>query len=51
MIDLVNNLINFSSNNFHTLSYWIVFFAALLETIIIIGLFLPGSTVVLILGA
>ena len=31
--------------------YWIVFFATLLETVIIIGLFVPGSTIVLIFGA
>lgn len=50
MIELVNNLIIFSANNFHTLSYWLAFFAALLETVFIIGLFLPGSTAILILG-
>jgi undecaprenyl-diphosphatase len=31
--------------------YWIAFFAALLETTIGIGLILPGSTIILILGA
>jgi len=30
--------------------YWIAFFAALLETTIVIGLILPGSTIVLLLG-
>jgi len=51
MVDFVNNLIIFSANNFHMLSYWLAFFAALLETVFIVGLFLPGSTAILILGA
>ena len=51
MIEFVNNLINFSINNFQSFSYGIVFLAALLETVIIIGLFLPGSSIVLLLGA
>jgi len=32
-------------------SYWIAFFAALLETTIGLGLILPGSTIILFLGA
>ena len=34
----------------HILGYWIVLFAALLETIVGIGLVLPGSTIILIMG-
>jgi undecaprenyl-diphosphatase len=33
------------------MGYWIAFFSALLETTIGIGLFLPGSTIILFLGA
>lgn len=31
--------------------YWIAFLAALVETILVVGLFLPGSTLLLLLGA
>lgn len=31
--------------------YWIAFLAALVETVLVIGLFLPGSTLLLLLGA
>lgn len=37
--------------NFHILGYWIIFLAALLETTIGIGMFIPGSTIVLFIGA
>src|SRR5512139_660609 len=33
------------------LGYWVAFFAALLETALGIGLLLPGSTLLLLLGA
>lgn len=36
--------------HFHIAGYWIAFAAALLETIIGVGLFLPGSTTILFLG-
>ena len=37
--------------HFHILAYWIAFFAALLETTVGIGLILPGSTLLLVMGA
>jgi len=37
--------------NFHYLVYWLAFFAALFETTFLLGLFLPGSTLLLLLGA
>ncbi len=37
--------------HFRMLGYWIAFFVALFETIIIIGLFIPGSTIILFMGA
>jgi len=40
-----------SPEHFHVWGYWIAFFAALIETTIGIGLILPGSTIILLLGA
>ncbi|MEO8409746.1 MAG: LssY C-terminal domain-containing protein [Propionivibrio sp.] len=37
--------------HFHLLGYWIAFFSALLETALVVGLLLPGSTLLLLLGA
>jgi len=37
--------------HFHSIGYWIAFFAALLETTIGIGLLIPGSSIVLFMGA
>ncbi len=37
--------------SFHFLGYWIAFLAVLLETVIGIGLFIPGSTIMLFMGA
>jgi len=51
---MMNNLINYllpSVEHLSVAGYWIAFFAALLETIVGIGLVLPGSTVILLLGA
>lgn len=51
---MINNLINFilpSIEHFHFAGYWVAFFAALLETTVGIGLFIPGSTIILFLGA
>ncbi|MDD5406080.1 MAG: LssY C-terminal domain-containing protein [Sulfurovaceae bacterium] len=51
---MINDLINYiipSIEHFHGVGYWIAFFSALLETTIGIGLFLPGSTIILFLGA
>ncbi|HDZ61522.1 MAG TPA: phosphatase PAP2 family protein [Nitrospirae bacterium] len=50
MNDLINNILP-SIEHFRVGGYWIAFFAALLETTIGIGLFLPGSTIILLLGA
>jgi len=48
--DLLNHLLP-SIEHFRVGGYWIAFFAALLETTVGIGLFLPGSTIILLLGA
>jgi len=37
--------------HFQYLGYWVAFFAALFETIFLVGLLIPGSTVILLLGA
>jgi len=37
--------------HFHIIGYWIAFFAALLETTIGIGLIIPGSIIILLMGA
>ena len=50
VIDLINNILP-SIEHFRVGGYWIAFFAALLETTIGIGLILPGSTIILLLGA
>lgn len=50
VIELVNNILP-SIEHFRVTGYWIAFFAALLETTIGIGLFLPGSLLILLLGA
>jgi membrane protein DedA with SNARE-associated domain len=49
-IDLINKILP-SIEHFRIGSYWIAFFAAFLETTIGIGLILPGSTIILVLGA
>ncbi len=51
---MINDLINHILPSIEHLSaggYWIAFFAALLETTFGIGLILPGSTIILFLGA
>jgi len=50
IIDFINNLLP-SIEQFRIGGYWIALFAALLETTIGIGLILPGSTIILVLGA
>jgi membrane protein DedA with SNARE-associated domain len=40
-----------SIEHFHLLGYWVAFFAALLETTLVVGLLIPGSTLLLLLGA
>jgi len=48
--DLLNHIIP-SIEHFRVGGYWLAFFAALFETTVGIGLVLPGSTIILILGA
>jgi len=48
--DLLNTIMP-SIQHLTMAGYWIAFFAALLETTIGIGLLLPGSTIILLLGA
>lgn len=48
--DLINNILP-AVEHFKVWGYWIAFFAALLETTLAVGLFLPGSTIILFLGA
>jgi membrane protein DedA with SNARE-associated domain/membrane-associated phospholipid phosphatase len=50
MNDLINTLLP-SMEHLRMGAYWIAFFAAFLETTLIVGLFLPGSVVILFLGA
>jgi undecaprenyl-diphosphatase len=50
MPDFINILLP-SIEHFHGVGYWVVFFAALLETTLAVGLILPGSTIILLLGA
>lgn len=40
-----------SIEHFHVLAYWLAFVAALLETALVVGLLVPGSTLLLLLGA
>lgn len=40
-----------SIEHIHPLGYWVAFAAALLETALVVGLFVPGSTFLLLLGA
>lgn len=40
-----------SIEHFHLIGYWVAFFAALFETALVVGLLLPGSTLLLLLGA
>ncbi len=51
VLELINNTLS-SIEHVPTVNYyWIAFFAALFETTIGIGLFLPGSSIILFLGA
>ncbi|PKH03298.1 hypothetical protein CXF72_07430 [Psychromonas sp. MB-3u-54] len=50
MNDLINNILP-SIEHFKVAGYWIAFFAALLETTLAVGLLLPGSLIILFLGA
>jgi hypothetical protein len=51
---MINDLIHYllpAIEHFRVVGYWIAFFDALLETTVGIGLILPGSTLILFLGA
>ncbi len=51
MLDpLIHNLLP-STTHLQSFGYWIAFLAALLETTFVVGMFLPGSTVLLLIGA
>lgn len=50
MMDIIGSLFP-DPTHFYVTGYWIAFFAALVETTIGIGLIIPGSTIILILGA
>ncbi len=51
MTDSITHFIFPVIQHFQEFSYWIAFFAALVETTFLIGLFIPGSTLLLLLGA
>ncbi len=40
-----------SIEHFHSLAYWLAFMLALTETALVVGLMVPGSTLLLLLGA
>lgn len=50
-MDKILTLLLPSIEHFQLLGYWFAFFAALFETVIVVGLFFPGSTLLLLLGA
>lgn len=50
MMDIIGSLFP-NPTHFYVTGYWVAFFAALVETTIGIGLIIPGSTIILILGA
>ena len=51
MIERLFTTILPSIEHFHLLVYWVAFFAGLLETALVVGLLVPGSTLLLLLGA
>lgn len=51
MTDYIINLITPTIEHIGVAGYWIALFTAMLETTIGIGLLLPGSTIILLLGA
>lgn len=50
MIEKLSTAILPSIEHFHLLGYWVAFLAALMETALGVGLLLPGSTLLLVLG-
>lgn len=51
MVDHIVNSITPAVEHLRVLGYWIAFFSAMIETTLIAGLILPGSTIILFLGA
>ncbi len=51
MLDQFLHFISPIINQFHLLGYWVAFAVTLLETVIGIGLFFPGSSAILLMGA
>lgn len=51
LFEQVSQVLLPSLEHFSYLGYWVAFFAAFLETALIVGLLLPGSTLILLLGA
>ncbi|MDD2656029.1 MAG: DedA family protein [Patescibacteria group bacterium] len=49
-MDILNNLVP-TLSNLHLWGYWIALFFALFETTIGVGLFIPGSTAILLIAA
>ncbi len=50
LLEQLNQVLLPSVEHFRYLGYWVAFFAAFLETTFIVGLLLPGSTLILLLG-
>ncbi|VAW61840.1 DedA protein [hydrothermal vent metagenome] len=51
MIEQLPDFILSSLEHFHLFAYWLAFIAAFLETALLVGLLIPGSTLLLLLGA
>lgn len=51
MLNQIINWITPTVEHFRVAGYWIVFIAAMAETVLGVGLLIPGSTIVLLMGA
>ena len=51
MIDEITHLLLPAIEHLQGAAYWVAFFAALMETALVVGLLIPGSTLLLFLGA
>ncbi len=51
MTDEITHFILPAIGHLQGVGYWVAFFAALVETALVVGLFIPGSTLLLFLGA
>ena len=49
-MEYFKDIVLFTVYNIHFVGYIVAFLAALLETVFVVGLFLPGSTIILFLG-